>query len=67
MQIVKVLEYGLGKVADLVMKHVIVPSITNNALTILVEEHDNGSLEGCQAILYIDSSSELKVNYAFSV
>ncbi|KAG6496800.1 hypothetical protein ZIOFF_044672 [Zingiber officinale] len=55
-----ILEYGLGKVADLVMKHVIVPSITNNALTILVEEHDNGSLEGCQAILYIDSSSELK-------
>ncbi|XP_042407565.1 centromere/kinetochore protein zw10 homolog [Zingiber officinale] len=60
MGIVKVLEYGLGKVADLVMKHVIVPSITNNALTILVEEHDNGSLEGRQAILYIDSSSELK-------
>ncbi|XP_074592298.1 centromere/kinetochore protein zw10 homolog isoform X2 [Curcuma longa] len=60
MEIVKVLDYGLAKVADLVMKHVIVPSITNNALKILVEEHDNGSFEGCQTILYIDSSSELK-------
>lgn len=63
MQIVGSLDYGLGKVADLVIKHVMVPSIAASSVKHRFEEHHEGSNEHCAAILEIVSSSELQVSY----
>lgn len=61
MQIVGVLDYGLARVADLLIKRVIITSITNKSINVLVEVHDEGSLASCETILGIVPSSELQV------
>ncbi|WOK99942.1 centromere/kinetochore protein [Canna indica] len=60
MEIVGVLDYGLARVADLVIKHVMLPTITNNSVKFLVEEHYEGSIETFETILKIVLSAELQ-------
>ncbi|XP_065013800.1 centromere/kinetochore protein zw10 homolog [Musa acuminata AAA Group] len=59
MEIVGVLDYGLARVADLLIKRVIITSITNKSINVLVEVHDEGSLASCETILGIVPSSDL--------
>ncbi|KAJ8485475.1 hypothetical protein OPV22_017960 [Ensete ventricosum] len=60
MEIVGVLDYGLARVADLLIKRVIITSITNKSINVLVEVHDEGSLASCEPILGIVPSSDLQ-------
>ncbi|ONK70268.1 uncharacterized protein A4U43_C05F31980 [Asparagus officinalis] len=60
MEIVGVLDYGLAKTADLMIKHVINPAISNVSVDIFVEEFDEGSVVKHEAILKLLPSSEYK-------
>lgn len=56
LQILGVLDYGLAKVADLVIKYVIIPAVDYNSPITLVEELKQGSEEMTEAALKIVQS-----------
>lgn len=60
MQTVEVLDYGLGKVADSMIKHVMNPAISDGTVKIFIEL-DGDSVEPQEAILRLLPSSEYQV------
>jgi len=64
-QIAGVLDYGLAKLADLMIKHVIKPAISNGSINIIIEELDEGFVEKHDVILKLFPSSEYQVCVTF--
>ncbi|RWR79515.1 centromere/kinetochore protein zw10 isoform X1 [Cinnamomum micranthum f. kanehirae] len=62
MDIVGVLDYGLAKVADLMIKYVIIPTIRDGSSTVLVEAVNQNSDQKDGAILSLVSSSDFQVD-----
>lgn len=65
MQIVGVLDYGLARIADLMIKHVMFPATSKRSINILVEQLNQDSDEKSGAILSLISSSEVQVCATF--
>lgn len=63
LQIIGVLDYGLAKIADSMIKHVINPTVINGSVDIFIEEPDEASVEKCEAVLKLLPSSERQVYY----
>lgn len=62
MQIVDVLDYGMAKIADLMIKHVMVPAISNSSVVVSVEVLNQEAVEKPEAILNVVPSPESQVN-----
>ncbi|XP_073001513.1 centromere/kinetochore protein zw10 homolog [Typha latifolia] len=60
MEIVDILDYGLAKVADLMIKHVMVPVISNKSITVAIEVLNDDALEEPEAILTLFESYEFQ-------
>lgn len=65
MQIVGILDYGLAKIADLMIKHVINPTISKGSVNICIEELDESPVGLREAMLKLLPSSEYEVCAAF--
>lgn len=68
---VGILDYGLAKVADLMMKHIVTPAVNYESPITIVEELNQGLGEMTDSLLKIVSSAEPKVivashNFQFS-
>ena len=61
MQMIDALDYGMAKVADLVMKHVLVPAISNMSVAVNVEVLEEGGPEHSVSVLSVVPSEEQKV------
>lgn len=61
MQVVGILDYGLAKVADLMIKHFIKPAVNYGSPIKFVEELNQGSGEMTDALLKMVSSVDPKV------
>ncbi|KAJ0984405.1 hypothetical protein J5N97_002761 [Dioscorea zingiberensis] len=59
MEIVGILNYGLAKVADLMIKHIMKPAVSNGSMIIFVEELDQDNADQPQAILSLVPSSDI--------
>jgi hypothetical protein len=62
MQIVDSLDYGMAKVADLMIKHVLVPAISNISVTASVDVHQKSGSTSSVAVLIIAASEERQVS-----
>ncbi|GLT94095.1 hypothetical protein SLE2022_118540 [Rubroshorea leprosula] len=60
MEVVQILDYGLAKAADLMIKHVITPSINHGSPARFLEELNEGSDEVTEAVLKILPSHDTK-------
>ncbi|XP_008799437.2 centromere/kinetochore protein zw10 homolog [Phoenix dactylifera] len=60
MEVVDVLDYGLAKMADLMIKYVMVPATSKRSINILVEQLNQDSDGKSEAILSLISSSEVQ-------
>ncbi|XP_020102327.1 centromere/kinetochore protein zw10 homolog isoform X2 [Ananas comosus] len=58
MEIVDVLDYGMAKIADLMIKHVMVPAISNSSVVVSVEVLNQEAVEKPEAILNVVPSLE---------
>jgi hypothetical protein len=61
-QMINALDYGMGKVADLMMKHVLVPAISNISVAVNVEILDEGGPEHSVSVLRVVPSEEQRVS-----
>ncbi|XP_062181923.1 centromere/kinetochore protein zw10 homolog [Phragmites australis] len=62
LEMIDALDYGMAKVADLMMKHVLVPAISNISVAISVEVLEEGGPERSVSVLSIVPSVEQKDN-----
>jgi protein transport protein DSL1/ZW10 len=62
MQMIGALDYGMAKIADLMMKHVLVPAISSISVAVNVEILDEGSPKHYVSVLRIVPSEEQKVS-----
>jgi hypothetical protein len=62
MQIIDSLDYGMAKVADLMIKHVLVPAISNISVTASVDVHQKSGSTSSVAVLIIAASEERQVS-----
>ncbi|PIA36164.1 hypothetical protein AQUCO_03400224v1 [Aquilegia coerulea] len=62
MEVIGVLDYGLAKVADLIVKFVVIPTVSNGSRFDFVEELDQETMEKDEAILGLVSSSGSQVD-----
>lgn len=62
MQVVGILNYGLAKVADLMIKHVMKPAVSNGSMNVFVEELSQDDVDKPQAILSLIPSSDAEVS-----
>ncbi|CAN6213068.1 unnamed protein product [Urochloa humidicola] len=61
LEIIDALDYGMAKIADLMMKHILVPAISNIHVAVSVEVLDEGGPEH-SVVLSVVPSEELKDN-----
>ncbi|KAL6842917.1 hypothetical protein ACP4OV_027230 [Aristida adscensionis] len=62
LEMIDALDYGMGRVADLMMKHVFVPAISNRSVAISVEKLEEADPEHLVSILTLIPSDEQKEN-----
>ncbi|OEL28099.1 Centromere/kinetochore protein zw10-like protein [Dichanthelium oligosanthes] len=62
LEIIDALDYGMAKIADLMMKHILVPAISNIHTAVSVELLEEGGPEHSVSVLSIVPSEELKDN-----
>lgn len=62
MQIIDSLDYGMAKVADLMVKHVFIPAISNISVTVSVEVLEKSGSTYPASVLSIVPSEELQVS-----
>jgi len=62
MQIIDALDYGMAKIADSMMKHILVPAISNIHVAVSVEVLQESGPEHSVSVLSIVPSEELKDN-----
>ncbi|KAF5199546.1 Centromere/kinetochore protein zw10-like protein [Thalictrum thalictroides] len=62
MEVIGVIDYGLAKVADLIVKFVVIPTVSNGSRFDFVEELDQETMEKDEAILGLVSSSGSQVD-----
>jgi len=60
-QTIDALGYGMAKIADLMMKHIPVPAISNIQVTVSVEVLEEGGPEHSVSVLSVVPSEEIKV------
>ncbi|CAL4980876.1 unnamed protein product [Urochloa decumbens] len=61
LEIIDALDYGMAKIADLMMKHILVPAISNRHVAVSVEVLEEGGPEH-SVVLSVGPSEELKDN-----
>ncbi|CAL4992761.1 unnamed protein product [Urochloa decumbens] len=61
LEIIDALDYGMAKIADLMMKHILVPAISNRHVAVSVEVLEEGGPEH-SVVLSVVPSEELKDN-----
>jgi len=61
-QTIVALGYGMAKIADL-MKHILVPAISNIQVTVSVEVLEEGGPEHSVSVLSVVPSEEIKVGF----
>ena len=62
MQIIDSLDYGMAKVADLMIKHVLIPAISNISVTVSVNILEKSGSTSSVSVLIIAPSEELQVS-----
>lgn len=62
MQIIDSLDYGMAKVADLMVKHALIPVISNISVTVSVEVLEKSGSTHPVSVLSIVPSEELQVS-----
>ncbi|RCV38470.1 hypothetical protein SETIT_8G145000v2 [Setaria italica] len=62
LEIIDALDYGMAKMADLMMKHILVPAISNTNVAVSVEVFEEGGPKHSVSVLSIVPSQELKDN-----
>ena len=65
MQIIDALDYGMAKIADSMMKHILVPAISNIHVAVSVEVLQESGPEHSVSVLSIVPSEELKVSLSY--
>ncbi|KAM0933973.1 putative RZZ complex, subunit Zw10 protein [Dioscorea sansibarensis] len=60
MEVVGILNYGLAKVADSMIKHVMKPAVSNGSMNVFVEELSQDDIDKPQAILSLIPSSDIE-------
>lgn len=62
MQIIDSLDYGMAKVADLMIKHVMIPAISSTSVTVSVNVLEKSGSTSSVSVLIIAPSEELQVS-----
>lgn len=62
---VGILDYGLAKVADLMIKYVITPAVKSGSKISVFEEINQDSEHITEMVLKIDRPSDIEVNFQF--
>lgn len=62
MQIIDALDYGMAKVGDLMIKHILIPAISNISVAVSVQVLEKGGPEPPLSVLSIVPSEELQVS-----
>jgi centromere/kinetochore protein ZW10 len=65
MQIIDALDYGMAKIADSMMKNILVPAISNTNVAVSVEVFVEGDPKHPVSVLSIVPSRELKVSISY--
>ncbi|GAV62426.1 Zw10 domain-containing protein [Cephalotus follicularis] len=61
MDVLGILDYGLAKIADLMIKYVIIPAVNCNPPITFIEDSNQGSKEMTEAILKMEPSLDPKI------
>lgn len=64
---VGILDYGLAKVADLMIKYVITPAVKSGSKISVFEEINQDSEHITEMVLKIDRPSDIEVNFQFVI